>query len=201
MGSPRPKNPRQATTRDTAPTTRGDSVAVRPPGDESHQRSARLDGTDLAILAELTADGRLPNSTLAKRVGVAESTCIHRVRALHDSGVISGVHAQLRPASLGLPMQAVIKVRLGSHNRAHVHRFHATLDGIPGVLTAFHLAGDDDYLLHVAVSSAEALRDLVFEHITIHPAVRHTETHLVFEVITGMGSLPQRRHAPDGQSL
>ena len=26
----------------------------------------------------------------------------------------------------------------------------------------------------------EALRDLVLEHVTVHPAVRHTETHLVF---------------------
>jgi DNA-binding Lrp family transcriptional regulator len=149
-----------------------------------------LDGTDLAILAELASDGRLTNAALASRVGVAESTCIHRVRALREAGVISGFHATLDLAAIGLPLQAVIKVRLGSHNRDHVHSFHATLTNIPGMLTAFHIAGADDYLLHVAVESPEALRDLVLEHITIHPAVRNTETHLVFEVITGAGALP-----------
>ena len=44
--------------------------------------------------------------------------------------------------------------------------------------------------MHVAVESAAALRDLVLEHITVHPAVRHTETQLVFEVIPGAGLLP-----------
>lgn len=172
-----PKNPQRS-----APgSTRSDEAAA----------STRLDDTDLAILGELSTDGRITNSALARRVGVAESTCIHRVRSLRESGVITGVHAHLAPEALGLPMQAVIKVRLGSHNREHVHGFHNTLESIPGVLTAFHLAGDDDYLLHVAISSAQALRDLVLEHITIHPAVRHTETHLVFEVIPGMGPLPE----------
>ena len=160
------------------------------PPPHAQPTSPRLDGTDRAILAELVADGRITNSTLAHRVGVAESTCINRVRTLRENGVITGVHAHLDPAALALPMQAVIKVRLGSHNREHVHAFHDTLQDVPGVLTAFHLAGADDYLLHVAVRSAEALRDLVLEHITVHPAVRHAETHLVFEVIPGAGPLP-----------
>jgi DNA-binding Lrp family transcriptional regulator len=149
-----------------------------------------LDGTDLAILSELVADGRVTNATLATRVGVAESTCIHRVRRLRQTGVVAGFHAQLNLALLGYPLQAVIKVRLGSHNREHVHSFHQTLRSIPGVISAFHVAGEDDYLLHVAVVSPEALRDLVLEHVTVHPAVRHTETHLVFEVIPGRGVLP-----------
>jgi DNA-binding Lrp family transcriptional regulator len=148
-----------------------------------------LDGTDLAILSELLADGRLTNAMLAARVGVAESTCIHRVRRLRQTGVIAGFHAQLDLTMLGYPLQAVIKVRLGSHNREHVHSFHQTLRSIPGVITAFHVAGEDDYLLHVAVVSPEALRDLVLEHVTVHPAVRHTETHLVFEVLQGRGVL------------
>jgi DNA-binding Lrp family transcriptional regulator len=148
-----------------------------------------LDGTDLAILSELLADGRLTNAMLATRVGVAESTCIHRVRRLRQTGVIAGFHAQLDLTMLGYPLQAVIKVRLGSHNREHVHSFHQTLRSIPGVITAFHVAGEDDYLLHVAVVSPEALRDLVLEHVTVHPAVRHTETHLVFEVLQGRGVL------------
>lgn len=152
-----------------------------------------LDGTDLAILAELSADGRITNAALAAKVGVAESTCIHRVRALREAGVVSGIHAHLHLPSLGLPLQAIVKVRLGSHNRDHVHSFHETLTGIPGVLTAFHVAGEDDYLLHVAVSTPEALRDLVLEHINVHPVVRHTETQLVFEVLPGQGVLPPVR--------
>jgi DNA-binding Lrp family transcriptional regulator len=161
----------------------------REPGAPGPQNPA-LDTVDLTILAELAADGRVTNTALAARVGIAESTCIHRVRALRDAGVIAGIHARLDLVALGYPLQAVIRVRLGSHNREHVRSFHATLTGIPGIITAFHVAGDDDYLLHAAVESPEALRDLILEHITSHPAVRHTETHLVFEVLPGVGVLP-----------
>ena len=150
-------------------------------------RPTALDRTDLRILAELEENGRLTNAALAARVGVAESTCVQRVRALRERGAITRFRAEVDPAALGLGIQAVIKVRLGSHSRDHVRSFHATLADIPGALTIFHVAGEDDYLVHVAVSSAAALRDLVLEHITVHPAVRHTETQLVFEVIPGAG--------------
>ena len=156
------------------------------------RRPSPLDVTDLRILAELEGNGRLTNASLAARVGIAESTCVQRVRALRESGVITRFRAEIDPAALGLGIQAVIKVRLGSHSRDHVHSFHATLQRVPHALTIFHVAGEDDYLVHVAVESAEALRDLVLEHITVHPAVRHTETQLVFEVIPGAGVLPPR---------
>lgn len=80
-------------------------------------------------------------------------------------------------------------MRLGSHNAAHVNKLYAALTSAPGVLQAIHVAGEDDFHLHVAVESAEALRDLVLEHVTIHRVVRQTETQLVFEVRNGVGVL------------
>jgi DNA-binding Lrp family transcriptional regulator len=164
---------------------------VASPSSPKKPRPVALDRTDLQILAELEENGRLTNAALAARVGIAESTCIQRVRGLRDAGVITRFRAEVDPAALGLGIQAVIKVRLGSHSRDHVKSFHGTLADIPGALTIFHVAGEDDYLVHVAVESAAALRDLVLEHITVHPAVRHTETQLVFEVIPGAGVLPR----------
>jgi DNA-binding Lrp family transcriptional regulator len=147
--------------------------------------AARLDRVGERIVLELRRDGRLTNAALAARVGIAESTCIQRVRALRESGVITGFHADVDLGALGLPLQAVVKVRLGSHNRDHVSSFRAALAEVPGAIRILHVAGEDDYLVHVAVASAEALRDLVLEHINVHPIVRHTETQLVFEEIAG----------------
>ena len=153
------------------------------------QPSPALDGTDLAILAALVEDGRMTNAALAARVGVAESTCAYRVRTLRESGVIAGVTARLNLGALGHPIQAVIKVRLGSHDREHVRDLYDNLVRVPGVLTVLHVAGEDDFHLHVAVGSPENLRDMVLEHITIHPIVRQTQTQLVFEVREGRGVL------------
>lgn len=153
--------------------------------------SARLDAVDRRLVGELMADGRLTNAALAARVGVAESTCIARVRRLRELGVVRGFHAEVDLGALGYPLQAVVKVRLGSHNREHVASFRSTLRDIPGALRILHVAGEDDYLVHVAVGSTEELRDLVLEHINVHPMVRHTETQLVFEEIAGAGVTPR----------
>lgn len=150
-------------------------------------REDGLDATDRALARELAADGRITNAALAARVGLAESTCLARVRALRESGVITGIHAVVDPAALGLPIQAIIRVRLSSHVPDHVLRFHTALRSLPGLIRAFHTAGADDYLLHVAVESPAALRALILEHVTTQPGVSHTETQLLFEAFDGPG--------------
>ena len=148
-----------------------------------------LDSLDLDILRALGADGRLTNKALASRLGVAESTCAYRVRSLRDRGVVVGTSVQVDVATLGFPLQAVIKVRLGSHDAQHVTTLYDALVEAPGVLQALHVAGEDDFHLLVAVADPEALRDLVLEHVTVHPVVRSTETQLVFERRKGRGVL------------
>lgn len=159
------------------------------PGSQRSPAAASLDQLDLDILRALGADGRLTNKALAARLGVAESTCAYRVRALRERGVIVGTSVQVQVAALGFPLQAVIKVRLGSHDAQHVTTLYDSLVQVPGVLQALHVAGEDDFHLLVAVADPEALRDLVLEHITVHPVVRSTETQLVFERRKGRGVL------------
>jgi DNA-binding Lrp family transcriptional regulator len=111
------------------------------------------------------------------------------VRALRDRDVIVGQELRLDLPSLGYPIQAVIKVRLGSHGAELVNSLYDDLVRIPGVIEAIHVAGADDFHLHVAVESPEALRDLVLQHITVHRVVRQTETQLIFETRRGVGVL------------
>ena len=72
----------------------------RLPGGGVQPKSVRpeLDETDRRIVLELARDARIPNNTLAERAGVAPSTCLGRVRALRERGVIRGYHADVDPA-------------------------------------------------------------------------------------------------------
>lgn len=153
------------------------------------QPTPALDSTDRAILAALLDDGRITNSALAARVGLAESTCAYRVRALRESGVISSVSARVNLAAVGRPIQAIIQVQLASHSRSHIDALFDRLVAIPGALSVAHVAGDNDFHVHVAVASPERLRDLILEHITSHSAVTKTETQLIFETRQGRGVL------------
>jgi DNA-binding Lrp family transcriptional regulator len=141
-----------------------------------------LDDVDLVIVRELARDARLPNNALAERAGIAPSTCLGRVRSLRERGVIRGYHADVDPAALGRPLQAMIAVRLQSHARGRIREFVARVAGLPEVLNVFFLAGKDDFLLHVAAPSTSGLREFV-ETLSSNADVSYTETSLIFEHI------------------
>jgi DNA-binding Lrp family transcriptional regulator len=140
-----------------------------------------LDDTDLRLLRILADDARIANNALAERVGIAPSTCLGRVRALRERGVIRGYHADIDPAALGRPIQAMIAVRLQSHARGHIPAFMAKIADLPEVLNVFFLGGADDFHVHIAATSTDNLRDFVVVNLSGDPDVALTETNLIFE--------------------
>lgn len=140
-----------------------------------------LDDVDHAILDELEQNGRVSNSELATRVGVAESTCHKRVRALVASGVITGFHAEIDPAAVGLGLEALIAIRLHAHARGDLRQFQAYLQQLPATRHVYFVAGERDFLLHVAVRDAVALRELVSDTLSLREEVAATNTSLIFD--------------------
>ena len=153
------------------------------------RRPVELDATDRAILRLLAEDARTPNNSLAAAVGIAPSTCLMRVRRLHDAGVITAHRSELSPEALGRPLQALVSVRLQAHARTALGEFTARFAGLPGVLNVFFLGGVDDFMIHVAARSADDLRDFVVENLSASRDVAATETNLIFEHVA-TGSTP-----------
>lgn len=140
-----------------------------------------LDAIDAAILAELQNDARLPNKDLARRVNVAPSTCLVRHRSLRDRHVITGYRAEVDLGALGRGLQAVIAVRIRPHTRAVVRPFLDYLLELPETISVSHVAGPDDFLVHVAVADAAHLQRLVLDSFTGRQEVAQLHTNLVFE--------------------
>ncbi len=146
-------------------------------------REVEYDETDRELLRLLAANARVPNNVLAQQVGIAPSTCLMRVRRLQSTGAIRGFHAELAPEVLGRPLQAMVVVRLHGHARTRIGEFGGWLAGLPGVLNVYFLAGADDFQVHVAAESPDALRDFVVRNLSASRDVAMTETHLIFEHI------------------
>ncbi|HWS58307.1 MAG TPA: Lrp/AsnC family transcriptional regulator [Actinotalea sp.] len=143
--------------------------------------NVRLDATDRAILRLLREDARMPNNALAEAVGVAPSTCLGRVRALREAGVIRGFHADVDPAALGLHLQAMIAVRVQGTARGEMVAFARRIARRPEVMDVYFVAGADDFLIHVAAKDTETLRTFVVDQLSARPEVAYTETSLIFE--------------------
>lgn len=151
------------------------------------QQPVDLDAVDRRIIQELVADARLSNASLAQRTGIAPSTALLRTRALIERGVLTGYHAEVSLPTVGRSVQALISVRLRVHDRVQIDRFTQKMPTLPEVLSMFHISGANDYLLHIAVSSTEALRDWVLDNLATDESVGHTETTLVFGHHKGLG--------------
>lgn len=57
---------------------------------QSQSGPVQLDDTDRAIVQAFSSDAEITNKALARRLGLAESTCAYRVRQLRDAGILRG---------------------------------------------------------------------------------------------------------------
>jgi DNA-binding Lrp family transcriptional regulator len=140
-----------------------------------------LDRIDLALLRLLRKNARLPNKDLAEKVGVAPSTALERIRRLRETRAILGYHAEIAPAAIGIGLQAMVSVRLARHSRELVDSFHDHVMALEEVLAFYHVAGADDFLVHVGVRDSQHLRDFALSAFTERAEVAHIETRLIFE--------------------
>ena len=148
-------------------------------------RPADLDEVDRRLLAPLHSDARTSNSALADAVGIAPSTCHGRVRRLQELGVIRGFHAEIDPAAIGLPLQAMVSVSLQSGSRGKIRTFIQQIRRKPQVIDVYFLAGADDFLIHVAARDTDDLRSFVVDNLNADTDVAGTQTSLIFEHLRG----------------
>ena len=140
-----------------------------------------IDAVDQLILGVLQDDARITNRDLAARVGLSPSASLARMRGLRERGIITGFAAELDLARLGRPLQALVAIRLNNHARGLLDKFVEDLVALEETISLFHLTGEADYLLHVAVADPEHLRDVVLDRLTLRPEVAQVTTSLMFE--------------------
>jgi DNA-binding Lrp family transcriptional regulator len=140
-----------------------------------------LDRIDREIVSLLLENARLSNKEMAAAVGIAQSTCSERIRRLESTGVFRGFHAEVEPSVIGVGLQAMIAVRLHRHETSQVERFRTYAAQLDEVVAFYHMAGNNDFLVHVAVRDSNHLRDIAMGAFTAQPEVAHIETSIIFE--------------------
>jgi DNA-binding Lrp family transcriptional regulator len=140
-----------------------------------------FDRIDNNILGALQKNARISNKELAAQVGLAPSSCLERVRRLQRDGVLTGYRANVNPKALGVGLQAFVAVRMARHSRDLVETFRAHLLTLPEVVSVYHMGGENDFLVHVAVRDANHLRDLALDAFTTRAEVSRMETAVVYE--------------------
>ncbi len=140
-----------------------------------------LDELDTAILVELQSDARRTNRDVAAAVGISPTTALDRTRALRERGVIRGARLDLDLPSIGRPVQAMIAVRIRPPSRRNIEGFRNWVSALPDTLGVFVTSGNEDFLIHVAVTDNESLYAFVIDRLTERPEVADVRTSVVYE--------------------
>jgi DNA-binding Lrp family transcriptional regulator len=149
----------------------------------------KLDSVDRALLRELQNDARQTNKALADKVGVAPSTCLERVRELRSRGVIRGFRADVDPAAIGRPMEAILSIQQRAAQRHAIETLLEETAALPETVRVMALTGTTDFIIHVAVRDMDQLRDLVWR-LTERREVARVQSSLVFARVEGSLLLP-----------
>jgi DNA-binding Lrp family transcriptional regulator len=140
-----------------------------------------LTPVERTLITLLQQNARITNKDLARAAGIAESTCLERVRSLQQRGVIRGWHAEIDMEALGRPIRALISIRLQPKTTDSVHAFREEILSAPETVAIDTVTGTDDFIVEVAVPDVERLRTFVLERITSRTDVADTRTALVYE--------------------
>lgn len=118
-----------------------------------------LDETGWQLLTALQEQARLSYSELGQRVGLSAQAVSERIRKLEDAGIITGYHAEINRALVGLPLTAII--RMGLNPSQSSARVIANLHKVPEVLECARVLGGDTLILKVGASSIAHLERLI----------------------------------------
>jgi Lrp/AsnC family transcriptional regulator, leucine-responsive regulatory protein len=128
----------------------------------------QLDTTDWNILHELQADARLSFNEIGRRVGLSAPAVAERVRRLEDAGIVTGYHAHVDPAKVGLGITAFIQMRCAL-DKCLLKTSRP--DDYPEVLEIHKLSGDYCSMLKVCAASMRHL-EAIIERLGQHGEMR-----------------------------
>ncbi len=147
-----------------------------------------MDALDRQVLLALQADGRMSNLALARSLGLSPSAMLGRVRRLERSGVIRGYRAVIDPAALDITVRAFVVARLREHSEQSIQAFEEGIQKVPGVRACYHVTGQFDMVVELAVRDLDHLSQLIRVDIARIPGVMNLETMLILaESVTDTG--------------
>lgn len=149
----------------------------------------KIDQHDRRILNELQRDSAQSLDALGERVGLSRNACWRRVRALEEAGILSARVALIDPKAVGLGLMVFMQIRTHSHDPDWQTRFNRAMRTIPGILSAYRMTGDLDYLIRARVADMAGY-DALYQTLIHQVPIADVAASFVMEEIKDSTALP-----------
>jgi len=147
-----------------------------------------MDAISLKILKILQEKARVPNTEVARQVGMAPSGVLERIRKLEKQGIIDGYEVRLNPARFERSLVAFVFVApQPDEDESELGR---VLAAIPDVQEVHYVAGEDGFMVKVRAADTVRLERIRREKIAALPSVRSTRTVIVLQTYKETARIP-----------
>lgn len=116
---------------------------------------ALMDDVDRQIVAALRTNARSTYAELGRLVGLSPPAAHERVAKLEAAGIITGYHASVEPAALGLGVSALVGILLSDDHEAE--DVVAALHDLPEIEDCWFVAGEETLVIKVRVPDVDSL--------------------------------------------
>ena len=145
----------------------------------TNNRNKKIDQIDRDIIQFLQKDGRLPNTVIAKNLGISEATVRTRLNRLIEEEYIQIV-AVCNPLKLGFKITGSIRINVDTKKLEAVTK---KLQKLKACWFIILTTGSADIYLEFVARSIEELNELIFENINKIDGVIRTEASLILKFI------------------
>ncbi|PJB73469.1 MAG: Lrp/AsnC family transcriptional regulator [Alphaproteobacteria bacterium CG_4_9_14_3_um_filter_47_13] len=153
-------------------------------------KRVKLDKIDRKILKNLQENGRITNVELAKEAGISAPPCLRRVRALEESGFITGYHAKIDSAAMGFGVTILAQVKLVSQAESDLKKFEDLVQSWDKVRECWMLAGETDFLLKIVAYDWDDYQHFLTENLTAAPNVTSVKSSLAIRASKEVPGVP-----------
>jgi Lrp/AsnC family leucine-responsive transcriptional regulator len=118
-----------------------------------------VDDVDRRLIDALRGNARATYADLARRVGLSAPAVHERVAKLEAAGVITGYHAAVAPAAVGLGVSALVGIQ--QSEGGDPARIADALEAVPEIEDCWAVAGDETFVVKVRVADVAALEHII----------------------------------------
>ena len=155
-----------------------------------------LDKFDVAILVQLQLDARQTNAELASRVGLSAAPCWRRVRALEESGFITGYRADINRHKIGLGVLAFVRLDADRNNADATTELEQAIKKLPEVIACHYISGAGTFELQVVAQDLETFSQFALKKLMSLPNVKDIHTSFSLGEVKASSALPLGHLAP-----
>ncbi|MFZ9981160.1 MAG: Lrp/AsnC family transcriptional regulator [Cyclobacteriaceae bacterium] len=150
----------------------------------------RLDDMDRKILEFLQKDSGITNAQLAQMIGLSPAPTLERVKKLEQAGIISGYHAALNPAAVGIGVSTFVNVSLKGHNKENINRFIKAIAEIPEIIECHHVTGQADFILRIVCTDIPSYQSLMLDRVTNIDVVDNMQSMVILSTFKDSKVIP-----------